>query len=159
MDYEKKKSIDFAPNTQHHTHTMNDLLNSALNIATEMHRGQFRRDGVTPYINHPMDVARRVKQRGGDERAQAVAALHDILEDTEFTLHDLIQAGFDTDIINAVLALSKLNDIDYKEYLNLVKQNDLSRVVKIADMLSNLADNPTNRQIKKYAKGLAFLME
>lgn len=137
---------------------MNDLLNSALNTATEMHRGQFRRDGTTPYINHPMDVARRVRERGGDERAQAVAFLHDVIEEGA-TLHDLIQAGFDTDIINAVLALSKLNNIDYKEYLNLVKQNGLAREVKIADMLSNLSDDPTDRQIKKYAKGLAFLIE
>ena len=135
-----------------------NLLQTAREIADKAHKGQFRRDGKTPYVFHPIDVRQRVEKRGGSEEAQAVALLHDVLEDTKFTLHDLIQADFSLDIINAVLALSKLNDIDYKEYLNLVKQNDLAREVKIADMLSNLADDPTDRQIKKYAKGLAFLM-
>jgi len=40
-----------------------------------------------------------------------------------------------------------------------VKCNELARKVKIADMLSNLADNPTDKQIKKYAKGLLFLVD
>ena len=142
---------------------MNDsysnLIESAYSLARTAHRGQMRRDGVTPYITHPIDVAQRVKRRGGGSFAQAVAYLHDVLEDTKTTMHDLIQAGFSTDIINAVLALSKLNGIDYDEYLLLVKQNHLAREVKIADMLSNLSDAPTDKQIKKYAKGLAFLME
>ena len=128
-------------------------------FAIMAHRGQMRRNGVTPYIEHPIDVARRVKQRGGNSFAQAVAYLHDVLEDTKTTMHDLIQVGFSTDIINAVLALSKLNGIDYDEYLLLVKQNHLAREVKIADMLSNLSDAPTDKQIKKYAKGLAFLVD
>ena len=136
-----------------------NLLVVAREIAIKAHKGQFRRDGQTPYINHPIDVRHRVMNRGGGERAQAVAYLHDVLEDTNVTMHDLIEAGFSLDIVNAVLALSKLNGIDYDEYLSLVKQNDLAREVKIADMLSNLADSPTNKQIKKYAKGLAFLVE
>ena len=142
---------------------MNDidhnLIDSAYSLARTAHRGQFRRDGVTPYIIHPIDVAQRVKRRGGGSFAQAVAYLHDVLEDTSVTLHDLVYAGFSVSIVDAVLALSKLNGIDYDEYLLRVKQNHLAREVKIADMLSNLSDAPTDKQIKKYAKGLAFLME
>jgi (p)ppGpp synthase/HD superfamily hydrolase len=49
-------------------------------IATKAHEGQYRRDGVTPYIEHPKAVAARVK---GDEKAEMVAWLHDVIEDTK----------------------------------------------------------------------------
>jgi len=47
----------------------------------------------------------------------------------------------------------------YEDYLEDVKKNPLARTVKIADMLSNLADNPTKNQIIKYSKGLLYLHE
>ena len=40
-----------------------------------------------------------------------------------------------------------------------IKQNKLAKSVKIADMLDNISDKPTEKQILKYAKGLAFLLE
>ena len=49
-------------------------------IATKAHEGQYRRDGVTPYIEHPKAVAARVR---GDEKAEMVAWLHDVIEDTK----------------------------------------------------------------------------
>ena len=56
-----------------------------LEIATSAHEGQTRRDGVTPYIEHPKAVARRVHT--DDEKA--VAFLHDIIEDTVYSKQNL----------------------------------------------------------------------
>ena len=85
--------------------------------------------------------------------------LHDVLEDTKTTAHDLLNAGIDEDVVVAVQILTKHPSRSYDEYLKLVKLNDLARHVKIADMLSNLSDSPTIKQIRKYATGLLFLIE
>lgn len=61
---------------------MHPLIELAREIATESHVGQFRRDGVTPYIDHPAAVVTRV---GSDLRMIAVVWLHDVLEDTSET--------------------------------------------------------------------------
>ena len=129
----------------------------AFRIAKNAHSGQFRRDGLTPYINHPISVAERVQHFG--YKYVCVAYLHDVLEDTSVTADELAREGIPDDIIEAVQLLTKHDDQSYDEYLFLINQNELARRVKIADMLTNLADNPTKNQIKKYAKGLLFLID
>lgn len=123
-------------------------------IATKAHDGQFRRDGVTPYITHPEAVASRL----ADDEAKAVAWLHDILEDTKLTAGDLAQIGFGGEIIKAVVALTKDGSTSYEAYLHGVRRNHLARRVKIADILHNISDQPSDRQIMKYAKALLFLV-
>lgn len=124
-------------------------------IADRAHQGQFRRDGATPYICHPRDVAGRVK---GDDMAEAVAWLHDVLEDTDLKADDLRKAAIPQEVVDAVILLTRRDGLGYERYLSQIKANPLARKVKIADMLSNLNDHPTNRQIVKYAKGLLVLM-
>lgn len=126
-------------------------------IAIMAHAGQTRRDKITPYIEHCFAVAKRVAHLGN--KYICVALLHDVLEDTNFTAHDLLAAGVDEDIVAAVQVLTKHPSRSYDEYLKIVKFNNLACHVKIADMLSNLADSPTNKQIRKYATGLLFLTE
>jgi (p)ppGpp synthase/HD superfamily hydrolase len=130
-----------------------DLIGIAQAIAERAHSGQFRRDGITPYIKHPQDVASRVET----EEQKIVAVLHDTIEDTELTLDDLRAVGFPEEIVNAIAAMTKTEGQDYDQYLIGVKSDPLARVVKIADMNANLSDSPTERQIEKYHKGLAFL--
>lgn len=129
---------------------------SAASFAYRKHAGQFRRDGVTPYITHPEAVANRLKNESDD--VKAVAWLHDVLEDTDTHITELIDAGFSDDVIQAVRVLAKGNG-SYEDYLAAVKLNPIARRVKVADMLSNLADNPTERQIVKYARGLLYLLD
>lgn len=126
-------------------------------IAINAHAGQTRRDKKTPYIEHCYAVAKRVAHLGN--KYICVALLHDVLEETKVTAHDLLTAGVDEDIVVAVQLLTKHPSRSYDEYLKLVKFNNLACHVKIADMLSNLADSPTNKQIRKYATGLLFLTE
>ena len=141
---------------------MQDLITKCLNIATRAHSGQFRRDGVTEYIVHPITVADKVAKFGYEY--VCVAYLHDVLEDTDFTAKDLLAQGIPSNIVSAVQTLTKEKDTSswrsgyYAQYLYDIKNNELARRVKVADMLSNLGDDPTDKQIVKYAKGLVYLM-
>ncbi len=125
-----------------------------LGLALTGHAGQFRRDGVTPYVTHPIAVAMKVK---GD-KAKAIAIGHDLFEDTALTPADLSNAGIDDDIIDAIELLTK-TDGDYMRYIERIRENEFARAVKIADMLHNLSENPTVNQIRKYATALLFLTE
>ena len=126
-------------------------------FATEAHSGQFRRDGVTPYIQHVYAVENRVFNYGLEYRAVALA--HDLFENTTKTVQDLIDLGVPQNVIDAVVLLTKKDGVSYFDYIQAIKNNILAKIVKIADMLSNLADNPTERQIRKYAKGLLTLTD
>ena len=136
--------------------TRNNLVELARRIATAAHQGQFRRDGKTPYIEHPAAVASRAPQ---SPESQAAAWLHDVLEDTEVTREELRDQGIPEDVVAAVEALTKQDGLSYEENLQRVASNKIARGVKIADMLSNLADSPTENQIHKYARGLLLLLE
>lgn len=132
-----------------------ELVVLAERIATESHEGQFRRGGVIPYIEHPRAVASRVR---GDAEAEAVAWLHDVIEDCEHTEESLTQAGIPIRCVEAIVLLTKTRETAYEDYLGKIEASPLATKVKIADMLSNLADNPTKKQIEKYAKGLLRLI-
>ena len=134
--------------------TNHSLVELAKQIATEAHEGQFRRGGVIPYITHPQDVSERLE---GDYNAQVVAWLHDVLEDTSLSATDLSEAGIPADLVECVCLLTKTPQTTYEEYLDKISTSPTATKVKIADMLSNLADKPTKKQIRKYAKGLLRL--
>lgn len=134
-----------------------NLILTATHIASCAHRGQVRRDGYTPYIMHPSDVAKRLARES--EEVIATAWLHDVLEDTKETPKTLRAAGIPDTVVHAVEVLTKNKGVSYEEYLNGVRQNWIARKVKVADMLSNLSDSPTQKQIVKYAKGLLVLCE
>jgi len=140
-------------------------LSIATRIAREAHQGQFRRDGITPYFDHPWRVQKRLESES--ESVRCAALLHDVLEDTNTTQEDLILAGISLPVVFAVQALTKnegkvfdesCGPQSYEAYLSFVKQNPIARKVKIADMLDNLSDSPTEKQILKYAKGLTLLL-
>ena len=68
------------------------LFLKALHYAADMHRYQRRKDGAeSPYINHPIYVAQILSDIGGIEDAEVLSAaiLHDTVEDTKATLHDI----------------------------------------------------------------------
>ena len=131
------------------------IIEIAENIARKAHQGQYRKDGITPYITHPERVADRLST---DTDAQTVAWLHDVLEDTGVSEASLIAAGIAENIVLAVTLLTKSDGIDYEDYLIKVRDNDLALKVKIEDMLDNLLDSPTKKQIVKYARGLLILL-
>lgn len=131
-----------------------DLLLEAAKLAGAAHSDQVRRGGSAPYITH---VARVVERQVSD-RHRVVAWLHDVVEDSPVTILDLHEMGFPGWVITAVDAITKRTNEPYKAYLRRVAADPLATEVKIADMLDNLSDKPTARQVSKYAEGLHYLV-
>ncbi len=132
-----------------------DMVIRCAEIATLAHQGQFCRDGVTPYIEHPRRVACRLTTF--DEKC--VAWLHDVIEDANLHGYRLNDKGVPAYITNAVIDLTKFPSDPLEVYYERIKKNPLAKAVKIQDMLHNLSDNPTKKQVIKYSKGLLFLLE
>ena len=93
----------------------------------------------------------------GDPEAQVVAWLHDVIEDTEETEENLRASGIPSHLVDAIVSMTKTSETTYEDYLDSIAASPLVTKVKIADMISNLADNPSTKQIRKYAKGLLRL--
>jgi len=108
----------------------------AIEIAAEAHVGQLDKAGM-PYISHPLRVALDFI-RSGDEKRAIVAVLHDVLEDGDFSAADLRREGFSSEIIEAVLALTRPAEEDYTAFVRRAAANELARPVKIADLRDNL---------------------
>lgn len=105
----------------------------ALEIAKKAHDGQVDKGGCA-YIGHPLAVAAKMDT----DEEKAVALLHDVVEDSPYTLEDLRKAGFPCDIVDAVGVLTKKKGADYAAYLNEVKKNPLARKVKMEDLRHNM---------------------
>jgi (p)ppGpp synthase/HD superfamily hydrolase len=132
-----------------------DLITVARNFAQMAHRGQFRRDGETPYFNHVDGVARTVKPQTPENIATAY--LHDVIEDTMYSSKDLDDQGLPKEVVEAVMLLTKFDHEDYDVYLKRIKDNPIAKAVKIADINYNLNDTPTEKQKVKYKKALEYL--
>jgi (p)ppGpp synthase/HD superfamily hydrolase len=130
-------------------------LKDAKELCKKAHAGQYRRDGITPYHTHPFAVADLLT----DEDAKIVALLHDVIEDTEYVSQDLRDLGIPNYLVNAIEWLTKIKGESYGDYLSNIKCDEIAIKVKIADMIHNLSDNPTEKQKLKYRKGLAFLLD
>ena len=133
---------------------MKTELEIAEDIARNAHAGQTRRDGVTPYITHPEKVAELCH----GHLNKSVAWLHDVIEDTELTMEDLVRMGVRPRVAMAVSALTKTKGCSYQDYLEQVASDNLARKVKVYDMIANLMDDPTEKQVVKYKKGLNYLL-
>ena len=133
-------------------------LDMAMHIAEYAHDGQTRKDGTTPYFDHIITVYNRLNLAGEGEDVLMTALLHDTIEDCQdIAPEKLAYLGIPKIIIEAVIAITKQDGEDYDLYLERVKANPIAAKVKIADMLSNLADTPSEKQKAKYAKGLKAL--
>ena len=125
----------------------------AKEIAFEAHDGQFRKNG-DPYIKHVSLVVSKIKD---DKGAQVVAWLHDVLEDSGWTEKDLLKKGVSKEHVSIVLILTKKREQRYEDYIKNVSKSSIATRVKIADIISNLSDNPGNKQIVKFSKALIKL--
>ena len=86
----------------------------AIQYATEMHEGQTRKDGKTPYIIHPLSVGRVLSQAECSAETVTAGILHDVIEDTEATLED-IQNMFGTEVAGIVQDCSENKNLSWKE--------------------------------------------
>lgn len=130
----------------------------ALQIAKKAHAGQVDKAGKD-YILHPMTVASCMDT----DTEKAIAYLHDVLEDTDASVDEL-RNMFSTEIVDAVITLTRNKDDSYFEYIQKVSKSKLAKKVKAADLLHNLditrIKEPTERDFKrleKYKKAILYL--
>ncbi len=126
------------------------LWQKAVSFAARKHRGQFRKDGKTPYIAHPLRVAVVLLHLFGisDERALCAAILHDTLEDTR-TDYDELAQEFGREIADLVSILSKdarvpepQRETEYRA--RLLEAPWQAWAVKLADVYDNLSESDPN---------------
>lgn len=108
-------------------------LQYAINIANQAHYDQ-KDKGGQPYILHPLRVMLAMK----DPASQMAAVLHDVVEDSSYTLDDLRNMGCPEMVVEAVDLLTKRPGEDYKVMLERIKNNVIATAVKIADLEDNL---------------------
>lgn len=113
--------------------TYAEQIDKAIDVCFEAHAGQVDKGG-TPYAWHPIHVACQMRT----EPETIAALLHDIVEDTRYTLQDLREMGFDKAVLDAVEVLTRSKRTQYMEYIEAVSRNPIARAVKKADLLHNM---------------------
>lgn len=108
-------------------------LEDAIVLAAQAHRGQLEKAG-RPYILHPLRVMLGV----ATETERIAAVLHDVVEDTQVTLADIAAAGFASEVVVAVDALTHRADESYEDYVERAAANPIAHSVKVADLRDNM---------------------
>ena len=109
-----------------------ELTRKAMKICYDAHKNQTDESGV-PYVFHPIHLAESMDT----EFETCAALLHDVPEDTDWTLEDLEEAGFPQLVIEAISKLTHDRSQPYMEYVLGVRENDIARKVKMMDLAHN----------------------
>ena len=130
------------------------MLEKAIRLAEKAHQGQLDKGGH-PYILHP----KRVAEKCETESEKITALLHDVLEDSAYTLEDLRKEGFTEEILEALTYLTHREGEGYVEYIERICENPLAVRVKYADLQDNMdisrIPHPTEKdfaRLEKYQK-------
>lgn len=123
------------------------LIIAALSFASEKHRDQRRKDQeATPYINHPIEVARLLHEVGGitDGATLAAALLHDTVEDTD-TTSDCLLDLFGEEVAALVMECSDDKTLakevrKQQQIEHAPKISSKAKQIKLADKISNVRD-------------------
>lgn len=97
----------------------------AYNFAKEAHKNQKRISGL-PYIMHPLQVAITVASMKMDTESIIAALLHDVVEDTEYTLED-VKTLFGENVAELVDGLTKLDKINFSSK----EEHDMENIRKM----------------------------
>lgn len=120
---------------------MRNMIESALELALEIHEGQVDREGK-PFILHILNVA----LQGQNDAEIVTGLLHDVVEDSAgyLEVEDLIEEGYPQDVVEAVDALTRQEGEKYLDYVHRCIQNPLAAIVKYYDLNHNMHPNRQN---------------
>ena len=137
------------------------LTKKALKIAFDAHRNQLDKSGI-PYVVHPLHLAEQMET----EEEICTALLHDVVEDSPYTLQDMQAEGFPDAVLQALELLTRQPEVPYLDYVVRLRKNPIARKVKLADLAHNsdLArlDRVTDRdrrRVLQYRMAQAILAE
>ena len=138
-----------------------ELTKKALALCFEAHKEQTDKTGL-PYVFHPFHLAEQMT----DEDTTVCALLHDVVEDTEYTLEDLEGMGFGASVIEALRLLTHDPVVPYFDYVAAIAENSIAKAVKLADLrhnsdLSRLdeIDERALRRTEKYKTAIQMISE
>ncbi len=141
--------------------------NRAIAYAMEAHKGQIRNVSGLPYIVHPIEVyaiCKKYKESHCIDDICAAAVLHDTLEDSSTSYTDLANE-FGGLVANLVLEVTTDKDACQKmgklDYINekLENMSSWALVIKLADMLANVTDNPLPKTIERIGLHIDYLYD
>ncbi len=138
-----------------------ELTKKALKLSFEAHKDQIDKSGM-PYVFHPFHLAEQMDT----EEKVIVALLHDVVEDTDYSLKDLENMGFPEPVIQALALLTHEKGVPYMDYVARIKGNPIASAVKLADLKHNsdlsrldFVDEKAIQRVQKYEKAIALLCE
>ena len=138
-----------------------ELTKRALKLCFAAHEHQVDKSGIS-YVFHPFHLAEQMK----DEDTTVTALLHDVVEDTDYTLEDLRQMDYPEQILEALTLLTHDDGSPYLDYVARLRDNPIARQVKLADLrhnsdLSRLnqIDEAALRRVEKYQKAIRLLSD
>ena len=133
----------------------------ALKLCFEAHKEQYDKSGL-PYVFHPFHLAEQMDT----EETTIVALLHDLVEDTDYTIEALVDMGFDKSITDAIALMTHADNVAYMDYVRAIKDNPIAKAVKLADLKHNsdltrldTIDEKALSRREKYLKAIAILQE
>ena len=145
---------------------MMNILEEAIIYATIMHQGRVRKFKGIPFILHPLEVAQILSTMTDDQEVITAGILHDIVEDTAYTIEDLAAMGFGNQVLDAIRLMTHTDGVSYMDYVAKIKTNPIARAVKLADLAHNsdlsrldVIDDDAIARVEKYAAALRFLKE
>ncbi len=123
------------------------LILRAADFAARRHRGQRRKDeDSSPYINHPLRVARLLAEVGGVDDPEIIAAalLHDTVEDTATVPEDIARA-FGERVRDLVLEVSDDTSLSARDRKRAQIEHAPclspgAALIKLGDKISNIRD-------------------
>ena len=134
---------------------------NALKLCFEAHKEQVDKSGM-PYVFHPFHLAEQMNT----EETTIVALLHDLVEDTDYTIEALVDMGFDKSITDAIALMTHADNVAYMDYVRTIKDNPIAKSVKLADLKHNsdltrldTIDGKALSRREKYLKAIAILEE
>lgn len=137
------------------------LTKKAMKLCFAAHRDQTDKSGL-PYVFHPFHLAEQMT----DEETTVVALLHDVVEDTEYTLSDLGDMGYPPAVLEAIALMTHDDSVPYLEYVAKIKHNPIAKAVKLADLRHNsdltrldVVDERAIARAEKYAAAIRLLEE
>lgn len=117
------------------------LYEQALNIASKAHKDQVRKHDKSPYIVHPVMVARILEQAGYDENIVAAGLVHDVIEDSDLT-EEYLRASLGDLVVDIVTAVSEDKNLEWEDrkakYVeSVVSAGESVWAVSVADKIHN----------------------
>ncbi len=135
------------------------MTKKALRLSFNAHKDQVDKSGM-PYVYHPFHLAEQMDS----EETVTVALLHDVVEDTDYTMEDMIAMGFPKSVTDALALMTHDNAVPYMDYIAKIKANPIATAVKLADLRHNsdtsrleTIDETVLRRVQKYRDAIALL--